>query len=198
MDPIIKTEERILASALKEFGEKGYFRASTNNIAKEAMLAKGSIFKHFTTKADLFFAVYRQALDKFLQAYEQFQIKQSQDIFEQISDFIFWKSQYMQENRLAANVLLEAVANPPEVIKDKCLATLASLRKLSLASFFAKIDMSHLNPHISQEVFERNLNIAISGLQATYIDKNINYATLSALKEEAIAFLKIVIKGMEK
>lgn len=197
MEHITTTEERILASALQEFGLKGYFRASTNNIAKVAQLAKGSIFKHFTTKADLFYAVYKQALDKFLLAYEQFEVKQSEDIFEQISDFIFWKSQYMQDNPWAANVLLEAVANPPEMIKDKCLATLASLRKLSLSSFFAKMDLSHLNPNISKAVFERNLSIAISGLQSTYIDKNINYATLNALKEEAIAFLKIVIKGME-
>ena len=43
-------EERILHSAIKIFSEKGFDGATTNEIAKDAGVAEGTIFKYYKTK----------------------------------------------------------------------------------------------------------------------------------------------------
>lgn len=47
-------KERILNAAYDEFAEKGYKNASTNVIAKNAGIGKGTLFNYFGTKENLF------------------------------------------------------------------------------------------------------------------------------------------------
>ena len=48
-------QERILDAALKEFAEYGYEKGSTNRIVKNCGISKGSLFKYFENKEDLYF-----------------------------------------------------------------------------------------------------------------------------------------------
>ena len=48
-------QERILDAALKEFAEYGYENGSTNRIVKNCGISKGSLFKYFENKEDLYF-----------------------------------------------------------------------------------------------------------------------------------------------
>ncbi len=48
-------QERILKTALKEFAEYGYENASTNRIVKNCGVSKGSLFKYFENKEELYF-----------------------------------------------------------------------------------------------------------------------------------------------
>ena len=51
-------QERILNAAIKEFAQKGYQDASTNEIVKEANISKGLLFHYFQNKKMLFLYVY--------------------------------------------------------------------------------------------------------------------------------------------
>ena len=46
--------DAIVAAAEAEFAENGFSRGSLNVIAREAGVAKGSLFQYFTDKLDLF------------------------------------------------------------------------------------------------------------------------------------------------
>jgi len=46
--------QRIIQESLTEFGHNGYMKASTNRIVKAVGISKGSLFKYFDTKKDLF------------------------------------------------------------------------------------------------------------------------------------------------
>lgn len=194
----LSQNDRILLAALHEFGTKGYRVSSTNTIATNANVSKGLIFKKYKSKAELFYTVYSIELTKFLEAYHHFQKVSSNDVFEQIIDIIIWKGKYTKDHPEAANILLEGIANPPEDIKLKLLESLVKLREISVSSLFSQINRDHLRDDITQETFERTLNLAIAGLQATYVNKNVNYELLNSIKNESIEFLKIIIRGMEK
>lgn len=56
-------QERILNAAFKEFSEKGYKEASTNQIAKEADIGKGTLFYYFGNKKNLFHQLIDEAFD---------------------------------------------------------------------------------------------------------------------------------------
>lgn len=57
------TEERILEAALNLFSEKGYAGASTSEIAKEAKVAEGTIFRYFPQKKDMLLKVVMKFID---------------------------------------------------------------------------------------------------------------------------------------
>lgn len=56
-------EERILQSAIKIFSEKGYDGARTSEIAKDAGVAEGTIFKYYKTKKGILTKILVQLLN---------------------------------------------------------------------------------------------------------------------------------------
>ncbi|MEA1974222.1 MAG: TetR/AcrR family transcriptional regulator, partial [Bacillota bacterium] len=49
-----KKRDQIINSALKEFAENGFMKASTNIIVKNADISKGTLFNYFGSKIKLF------------------------------------------------------------------------------------------------------------------------------------------------
>jgi AcrR family transcriptional regulator len=60
----ITNKEIILQTALQLFGEQGYDRTPTSQIAKEASVSEGLIFRHFGNKAGLLEAILQEGLTK--------------------------------------------------------------------------------------------------------------------------------------
>lgn len=54
-------KNRILEAALIEFADKGYKKASTNTIVKQANVSKGLLFHYYTSKRDLYILIFRIA-----------------------------------------------------------------------------------------------------------------------------------------
>jgi AcrR family transcriptional regulator len=61
-DDAAEKHERILECAMRLFAEHGYRGARIEDIAIELQIAKGSIFQHFESKANLFLEAYRRAV----------------------------------------------------------------------------------------------------------------------------------------
>ncbi|RKD27656.1 transcriptional regulator, TetR family [Caminicella sporogenes DSM 14501] len=59
------TEERILDAAIKIFSKKGYSAATTSEIAREAKVAEGTIFRYFPKKKELLHGILLKAIDIF-------------------------------------------------------------------------------------------------------------------------------------
>jgi AcrR family transcriptional regulator len=56
-------KERIINAVLREFAQKGFDHASTNEIVKEAGISKGLLFHYFKNKKDLFLFLYDYTLE---------------------------------------------------------------------------------------------------------------------------------------
>lgn len=52
------TKEAIVKSGLELFAEKGYLRASLDEVADHARVSKGAVYHHFTNKREVFEAVF--------------------------------------------------------------------------------------------------------------------------------------------
>ncbi|MCT8977846.1 TetR/AcrR family transcriptional regulator [Clostridium sp. CX1] len=59
-------KEKILQSGLKEFKEKGYLDASVRNIAQNAGVSVGSVYKYFQNKECLFNTIVEPVYDKLM------------------------------------------------------------------------------------------------------------------------------------
>ncbi len=71
----LQKREAILETALELFQNKGFSNVSTETIAKEANVAKGTVFHHFKSKDDLALAVVNRFLRNALE-----QLKQARNV----------------------------------------------------------------------------------------------------------------------
>lgn len=78
-DEMTEKQRRILEAAMKLFSEKGFHASSTSEIAKEAGVAEGTIFRHFKTKKDILLALVVPAFMKFI---SPFILKDAKQIME--------------------------------------------------------------------------------------------------------------------
>jgi AcrR family transcriptional regulator len=58
-------EKKILQAAIGVFSEKGFSASTTNEIAKNAGIAEGTIFRYYKTKKDILRAILIQAINLF-------------------------------------------------------------------------------------------------------------------------------------
>ena len=61
-----ETQEYILNAAMKEFADKGFENASTNDIVKEANISKGLLFYYFKNKKYLFLFLYNFCINLYI------------------------------------------------------------------------------------------------------------------------------------
>jgi AcrR family transcriptional regulator len=118
----------IIRSALSAFAEKGFAAAKLDDIARDAGVAKGTLYLHFETKEDLFRAVVRTAIAPQIEA-----IKASAELFsgpfsKLAPRILLAIAQAMEEDRLAALVkmVIGESRNFPDLARiwhDDLLAT---------------------------------------------------------------------------
>jgi len=96
-EELTEKQKKIIIAAIETFSEKGFAATSTNEIAKKAGVAEGTIFKHFKTKKELLISVITPIVSKLL---APFVIKDLYKVldhkYEHYEDFL----RAMMENRI--------------------------------------------------------------------------------------------------
>ena len=87
--------ERIINAALEEFTRSGYERASTNEIIKEANIAKGSLFSYFNNKKELYLFLLDYLLEIINKIYDEVDWNET-DLFKRIRDIGLVKFKIMK------------------------------------------------------------------------------------------------------
>ncbi len=115
-------QDRIINAAMKEFSNRGYAQASTNEIVKQAGISKGLIFHYFQNKQGLFLFLYDYAMEKMMSEIGSRMDWEERDIFQMYRQVIevklrlcrvypdmfnFLRAAYVDEASEAASILEE-------------------------------------------------------------------------------------------
>lgn len=65
-EELTEKQKKILVAAIESFSEKGYAATSTNEIARKAGVAEGTIFRHYKTKKDLLLNIVSPVMAKLI------------------------------------------------------------------------------------------------------------------------------------
>ncbi|MFC4617668.1 TetR/AcrR family transcriptional regulator [Camelliibacillus cellulosilyticus] len=65
-DHLTEKQKRIIEAAIETFASKGFSGSSTNEIAKKAGVAEGTIFRHYKTKKDLLLAIVTPVMSRLI------------------------------------------------------------------------------------------------------------------------------------
>jgi TetR/AcrR family transcriptional regulator len=185
-------EELIYEVSLKEFAEKGYELASTNNIVKECGFSKGTLFNYVKNKRNLYIFVVEKTLNDIgITIEEELNIK-STDIFEKIKEIqkiklnIFLK--YPNENKL----IIQAFTEADEDIKDKFSIKYEKYSKMFFELMTTNVDYSKFKDGIDIEMTLSTILLTMNGLSEKISRKYKNN------QEQMIKDLEKIIKESNK
>lgn len=139
----------IIKAALEEFARMGYRRASTNTIMKQAGLAKGLLFHHFSTKKGLYLACLEHVLREIQRELNRFLQEMPADLFERLSSFLQWKYELSRSAPREFRFLFSVAGLPPE-LRQAADELLLTWRK-SNAQLLAEYDTTLWNPVVDQK-----------------------------------------------
>lgn len=142
--------ERILAAAVEEFKEQGYADASIRNIANNAEISLGNVYRYFTNKEDLYFAVinpFMENVKNFISDGFAFEEKSMKEISEMLIAFIMQYNNELLIIQKGNTVHYDSFVNYiVEVISSKI--------KEMVQSVFPEIDSKIENPDFYNAIAE--------------------------------------------
>lgn len=113
---------KIIQAAIEIFSEKGFAAASTNEIAKRAGVAEGTIFRHYKTKKDLLISIVLPVIsklavpllaEKFVK--EVFQNGDYEDLEGLIRKLMKSRFEFMKKNAPLIKIVLQEMAYHTEI-----------------------------------------------------------------------------------
>ncbi|MEC1521958.1 TetR/AcrR family transcriptional regulator [Neobacillus niacini] len=135
-------QDRIINAAIKEFAQKGYDSASTNEIVKDAGISKGLLFHYFQSKKQLFFFLfdycYNLVADEF---YKKVDLTE-RDFFKRIRQAVHIKMDLQTKYPEILTFIQEAFRQDSPDIKDEFDKKKQELNSVNAGIIYDGIDLS--------------------------------------------------------
>lgn len=133
-------KNRILEAALIEFAEKGYKKASTNTIVREAKVSKGLLFHYFISKKELYIHLYNHALETITsELYENVNFA-DRDVLNRLSASTLQKIESYTKHTLFTDLFEKHALVEDEEILARTQKTSVEFSQESYAKLFSDID----------------------------------------------------------
>lgn len=194
-------KKTILDACIHEFADKGYEKASTNTIVKEAGISKGILFHYFKNKRGLFLYVVDYCIRIFVEEYDKYPLTDTGDIFQRLGELSVIKLKMTHANPELSKILMEALENSQEDIRSEVERRYNQLSSVYLPAFFKEIDYSKFRSGVNPSKAIEILMLFLKALGDKYI-KNyqgkgeellLNY---DKLMEEYNEYMEILKYGM--
>lgn len=148
----IEKQDRIVNAAMKEFALKGYDRASTNEIVKEAGISKGLLFHYFQNKRHLYLFLFDHCYNMIV------------DEFYKKTDLI--ETDFFKRTREAVKIKMELLGKFPDIFKfmeESLLEDAADIKleldkkkreltDMNMGKFFEGIDYSKFRDDVDIQI----------------------------------------------
>ncbi|ERK29182.1 TetR/AcrR family transcriptional regulator [Clostridium intestinale] len=200
-DELTKRHWEILEAATKIFSEKGFENSRTSDIAKEANIAEGTIFRYYKTKKDLLMGLFIPMIIKFfrpmmLSSVEKIFNNEDMSIEEVIKAIFMDRLQLIRKNMPLVKTLVIEAAYKPEI--------LAALRETLLPKIVAVIDgfmIKNIEKGIFKDMDPRIMTRSFMSILAGYIVLTVNFPNMFPVEndeEEVEKMTRILLDGIRK
>jgi AcrR family transcriptional regulator len=187
---------RIIKAGLSEFAQYGYNEASTNRIVKKASISKGSLFKYFANKEDLYFYILDYVIDDLVKNLKGELSKPEGDIFEIILIYAEAEFNWYIENIDNYNLLKRAFSDDSSNIYKKTIERYKLIKEL----FCYKL-LEDSKTQVLKWENEKVLNVlkwVLEGLNAKFIKESGQYSNINDIKDCYLEELKKYIEMLKK
>jgi TetR/AcrR family transcriptional regulator len=182
---------RILDAAIAEFAAHGYPGASTNAIAEAAGVAKGLVFHHFGTKADLYVAIVDQVGERVVDSYLNAPDPWPTELFDRLHAFSLHKVRMFQRDPQSYRVLA-MLADAPAELRERLFATAARVRATVWPILLRGVDASRLRPPLTLEEALETIVVLGEGLERQIV------ARISVLPDRGASQMEQIVDDVWK
>lgn len=143
--------ERIINAALMEFAERGYDKASTNTIVKQAEISKGLLFHYFGNKASLFMYLSDYCSELIIKdLYENLDLE-DKDILNRIHEIMLRKVILLKRHPRIFEFVKNIYREPNLEMKEKVIKKQQQITEESKTTLFKNIDYSYFKKGLDIE-----------------------------------------------
>lgn len=195
-------QDRILNAALKEFAQKGYQNASTNEIVKEAGISKGLLFHYFNNKKDLYLFLYDHFMEITMEDILAKVDWDEKDIFKRYRLVAFLKFELFNQYPEMFNFLKSVYTEDSPEVKTELDIKMKKLLESGYKDLFGDIDLTKFKEGLD---LEKTLNIifwTMEGFAYRQQDKalkvDLDQAFLDEVMTEMEAYCEILKNAFYK
>lgn len=159
----IEKQDKIMRAAISEFIKHGFEKGNIGEIAKDAGVAKGSMYQYFENKRELFLAAVKWSLELLLKKFDKFITIQDKntDIFEFLSQNSRNSMLQMREERDVAVFVQDVFLGKYQGVTDE---SLEYMLKLSDEYILNLIKIGKGNGSIRYDIDDHILSLFITGV----------------------------------
>jgi TetR/AcrR family transcriptional regulator len=132
----------ILDACIHEFAERGYEKASTNSMIKDAGISKGILFHYFGNKKNLFLYIVDYCLQTIIEEYNKYPLTETGDIFKRLIELGVLKLKLNHAFPDISKIMVEALVNSPEDLRSEVERKYSLISKEYMPVIFQEIDYS--------------------------------------------------------
>ena len=186
-------QQKLIDVCLEEFGEKGYERASTNVIVKNAGIPKGTLFYYFESKKNLFLFLLDIAVEDYVAYIETRSAPLPADLFERLMHLSSARLRFAAHAPKVYKFLFKTLLNIPDGLKGDLQSRFHQYAQGNQQLLRTGLDVSRLRDGISIEQVLALLNIFMEGLLAGH---SVQLAKMAA--DETIPYVEKLIEESKK
>ncbi|AGB20072.1 TetR/AcrR family transcriptional regulator [Thermoanaerobacterium thermosaccharolyticum] len=154
---------KIIEASLEEFSKKGYERASTNVIVKNAGISKGLLFHYFKSKKNLFIYLFDRIVEEFVVAFYEFIDDSPSDIFERLMNWTIIKFKLYFKKPVEYRFLTVSIYDSPEELKEDILKRYERISSEVMKRFMENLDLSSFRKDVD---IDRALSFIMTSIEA--------------------------------
>lgn len=186
-------KERITEAALEEFAEYGYENGSTNRIVKACGVSKGSLFKYFENKEDLYFYLIDSVSAQMTEEMSVNFSRLSKDLYERVIEYSVSEISWYIENPVKGRFLIGVASETGSDIGRKIIERYGEKSTDIYETLLKGVDMSGL--HNGRKVVTDILKWVLAGFNNSFLESvAADGGDIEAMKKSYIKQLKGYLK----
>ena len=167
-------KKHIIKVCIKEFGENGYDKTSTNSIVAKAGIGKGMLFHYFGSKKQLFFYLLNYCMDIIISSIDdKLDEIECDDFFVRVKKILLIKliisSKYEDEYKLIVKAFSVIPVELSEKLKTIQLKYLRDMQEMNKKYLYSYLNTENLREDIHYEKIIEMLKLFFDGLAQKYM-----------------------------
>ena len=194
-------KEKILDVCIHEFADKGYDKASTNTIIKEAGISKGILFHYFKNKKNLFLYILDHCILEMITEYKKYPLTETRDIFQRLSELAVIKLKITQARPHIIKLFMEGLTKSPQDLRSEIEKKYLQVSKDIMPMFFEDIDYSDFRSGVEPSKAIQVIMLFLGALGEKYLNdfkgkEQELFQNYDKVMEEYKEYLEILKYGM--
>lgn len=187
-------QDRIINAAIKEFAQKGYDKASTNEIVKEAGISKGLLFHYFQNKKQLYLFLYEHMIEILMGKITEKINWDEKDIFVRYRQIALLKIEIYQIYPEMLNFAKSIHKDSSPAVKMDIDRRTKELLESSLDKLFSDIDLSKFKKGIDIKKAINIINWTLEGFAYQMQEKTLSLSLEQIDNEEIMTEMEEYLK----